>query len=23
MGSSLDFVDGGTLLRALTGRQSF
>jgi recombination protein RecR len=23
MGSSLDFVDGGTLARALTGRQSF
>lgn len=23
MGSSLDFVDGGTLLRALTGRQGF
>ncbi len=23
MGSSLDYVDGGTLLRALTGRQSF
>jgi recombination protein RecR len=23
MGSSLDFVDGGTLMRALTGRQSF
>ena len=23
MGSSLDFIDGGTLMRALTGRQSF